>query len=133
MSEPVLTAEKIVTGMLELFSEPEAWTKGEYARDANGGAVMITSENAVCWCLVGGMSLVEFDLISSDDGRLRFTDDELTELGRLIEALTDVVDDHVEPDPLNNSLSVFNDSDNTTHDDILAVLREVDERLKAGA
>jgi hypothetical protein len=40
----------------ELLSAPEAWTKGYYANDKDGGMVYPESEEAVCWCLSGAIN-----------------------------------------------------------------------------
>ena len=36
----------------DLFSGPEKWTKGEWARDKEGRP---TCSNAFCWCLIGAI------------------------------------------------------------------------------
>lgn len=42
----------------ELFSKEENWTKGAYARNADGNAVLpINDPTAKCWCTVGAIQL----------------------------------------------------------------------------
>lgn len=40
------------------LDKPEHWTRGSFARDAKGNAVVATDPKATCWCLVGAF-LVE--------------------------------------------------------------------------
>ena len=37
------------------ISNPQHWTKGAFARDSNGMAVMELNEEAVCWCIMGAV------------------------------------------------------------------------------
>lgn len=37
----------------EVENDPSRWTQGECARDANGRHVIASSDEAVCWCLLG--------------------------------------------------------------------------------
>lgn len=39
----------------KLLETPKAWTKGTYARDADGNKVSSYDKNAVCWCLEGAI------------------------------------------------------------------------------
>ena len=39
----------------KLLQSPKAWTKGTYARDADGNKVSSYDKNAVCWCLQGAI------------------------------------------------------------------------------
>jgi hypothetical protein len=41
----------------KLFSNPEHWTKGCFARDSTGWS-SASIQSGVCWCLVGGISKV---------------------------------------------------------------------------
>jgi hypothetical protein len=44
--------------VMALLDSPEKWTKGEYARDANGKPCPAWSEDAICWCLEGACSSI---------------------------------------------------------------------------
>jgi hypothetical protein len=45
--------------VLELFEgHPERWTKGAFAKNANGDCRMTCDPEAVCFCLLGGLTLV---------------------------------------------------------------------------
>ena len=37
----------------ELLSDPEHWTRGAFARDAQGGEISPASPEAACWCIGG--------------------------------------------------------------------------------
>lgn len=39
----------------ELIADPERWTQGTYARDADGNRVYYDSPAAVCWCSQGAV------------------------------------------------------------------------------
>jgi len=38
-----------------LLSSEDKWTKGKSARNKDGGAANVQSNNAVCWCLTGAI------------------------------------------------------------------------------
>lgn len=44
-----------------LFADEAHWTAGEAARDKDGNAVGCTSEDAVRWCIVGGIDHVTIE------------------------------------------------------------------------
>lgn len=48
----------VLTGVRALIADPAHWTKGVYARAANGRETLHDSEDAVCWCLVGAIKKV---------------------------------------------------------------------------
>lgn len=41
--------------MHELFTGPEKWTQGTYARTRTGLSIGPECENAVCWCIEGAL------------------------------------------------------------------------------
>ena len=43
--------------LANLFSEPSRWTKEHYAKDSHGVSTFATADNAVCFCLLGGVRL----------------------------------------------------------------------------
>lgn len=49
--------EKFTT-IAELFADRSRWTQGEYARNGQGLAVPSQSADAVCFCLIGGITKV---------------------------------------------------------------------------
>ena len=82
-----------------LISEPNHWCKGNSAIDENGDPVSATSDRAVAWCLVGAIERV---------GN-----------GQLPRVLVMSV-------LLNTTgygpCEIFNDADDTTHDDVLRLI-----------
>ena len=83
----------------ELLADPKAWTKNALARNASGGECTPYAPGAVCWCLEGAMMRC---FCSASDER------------RLSRALNDLGFEKVS----------FNDSPNTTHADVLRVLKD---------
>ena len=57
---------RILTRALELFRNGEGWTKGEYARDANGNGTSPTTADyypsPVCFCSVGAIERAMHEL-----------------------------------------------------------------------
>ena len=39
----------------ELFDKPHKWTRQLYARKEDGHGITADSDEAVCWCLMGGI------------------------------------------------------------------------------
>ena len=83
----------------ELLAKPEHWTKGSYARDANGLPTEIFGPSAVSFCLIGALK------------KCCVLDGE-TILDSLIKARGF------------RSVADFNDRPNTTHDHVLSILKE---------
>lgn len=107
------TASDILQKARELISKPEAWTKGSFARDAEGRTVRdINDDRATCWCLLGAVSKSTRDLSMGNqeyrDARfcLRCAVGARCGLGDADSPLT---------------TASFNDDPHTTHADILAV------------
>jgi hypothetical protein len=89
-----------VEKMRELLSDPEHWTKEHFAKDASGfGLSFGDSPDAVYWCLLGSLEKV--------NGRSDETEDSF----RLL--FFDVI---------GRSPVGFNDSPDTSHEDVLAAL-----------
>ena len=57
----------------ELFDKPEKWTRMWYARDAYGTETTATAEDAVCWCLLGGLRLCYGEGTEQEDASARLT------------------------------------------------------------
>ena len=79
----------------KLLSDPKRWTKGYFARDANGIHVGYLSKDAVCWCQMGAGLKIGFN-VSSDN---------IKQLVARMFNHQDVVS--------------FNDAPETTHDDLM--------------
>lgn len=86
----------------ELFSSKKKWCKGQYARDKRGGAVGAYSEDAVRWCLFGGLQkcypntkvrnliLDEICILSSIENIVNYNDDDkrtFSDIKKLVEEL----------------------------------------------
>lgn len=53
-----MTVLEVLKATRELLSAPERWTKGRYARNADGSCVPPTAPGAVCFCLEGALCRV---------------------------------------------------------------------------
>lgn len=92
-----------------LLAEPSSWTKGKPARNAEGNRIAPTSDNAVCWCLLGAIY------------RITYYDHNLFTvicgiMNRLVNSL---------------GLSTYNDDPTTTHADILKLIDTAIEQQKS--
>ncbi len=88
----------------ELLEDPKRWTKGAFARDAKGDEVKDPGDpSAVCWCLVGAMSVV------------------YREGSRFVSAYERLKDIILEQ--TGQHMSSFNDAPETTHEDLMRIVR----------
>ena len=92
----------VLTKARDLISAPESWTKGQYARDASGEAVVPTSPAAVCFCSWGALDRAVGGMFTP----------KATEAVRLIIVGLEREDDY-------GALSRFNDALGTSHADVL--------------
>lgn len=83
----------------ELLADPASWTKGEFARNANGYPVLSRSNEACCWCLAGAVNVCY-------ENNLEIRDMLKTRLGTYI--------------------SIWNDAPERTHADVINLCRELD-------
>lgn len=97
---PKNAAQDTILRMWFLLRDPKRWTQGVFARDAKGSWVSYASDRAVCWCERGALGKIE--------GR------HLT--GPTAMALMATVP------TMRKSVVRFNDSRDTSHNDILAHL-----------
>lgn len=95
----------MIQPLYDLLKDPKHWTKGSYAKDAEGLPVSSASPDAVCWCLGGAISKVSDNI---EDANAYFN--------RLEEILTEMYDAE--------SIEEFNDDLKTTHADVLKVIEE---------
>lgn len=91
----------------ELLAVPERWTRGEFARRADGSPCGSKDPAAQCWCLVGAMCRLDDDPI------------------RGMEML-----DAIRAATRSDSASVWNDAPGRTHADVLALLDRVVQRME---
>lgn len=90
----------------ELLADPSRWTKGSYACDKNGKDTFFDSEKAVCFCLAGAVN----KCYSDRKDRIRVFHD-----------ITETVKKNGF-----SCIEAFNDSDRTTHQDVLELAKKLD-------
>ena len=100
----------MIEKMIETLAQAEAWTKGAFARTAKGRIIGPECKNAKCFCMEGAGLRVD---------RNGFFDAE-----HLIEAAVSELFQRRSP---YGSIPYFNDHPDTTHDDVLVVLRRARE------
>ncbi len=101
------TTKEILTEARSLITDPDNWTQGSYAKDAEGVAVSIWSNKATCWCALG--ALYSFN----EDALLDIPADTLNTL---------------RPHILSQGIVTFND--NHTHEEVLAAFDKAIEGCK---
>ena len=95
------------TPILDYLSDPTHWTKKSYARSANGFSCHAKDPAATCFCLMGALT-------------------KLSPPGRVIESMAKLENaiDTLPNKPAHLKTIVdFNDSDFTTHEKIVEVLK----------
>lgn len=85
----------------ELLANPENWTKGSFSRNAQGNYVAPRSNHATCWCLMGALMRCGVTELNS----------------AVIQKLNGKFE---------GNLARFNDAPDTTHADILTLLKSCD-------
>lgn len=89
----------------ELISDPERWTKGAFARNAQGASVSYRHDAATCFCSVGAVERAAFKDGVDDNQPISV-------------ALRALYRGKLYAIP---SIAAFNDRDDTTHGDVLAM------------
>lgn len=91
----------------ELLADPTSWTKHHPARDAKGQSTDARDPDAVCWCMAGAIFRTIGQTVQPllEDVVARRFPDRITH---------DVYDGYV----------AFNDHPDTTHAEVLSVLKE---------
>lgn len=93
-----------------LFDTPDKWTKGAFAREADGRAVTTINTRATCWCFMGGLERVCFERYHD-----RVVANVLYKIGATIGL---------------NSIPGWNDRATTTFEDVKAVIHGAIKTLK---
>lgn len=105
-----------LTSLLDLFRDPRKWIKKSDAKDEDHHNIDPTSEDAVCWCMIGGCQKIA-------SGK-RYED--------MIMALSaDLPPNHLPSTELVNlelKIVHWNDHPYRTHADVLAHIRKVISR-----
>lgn len=92
----------------DLITDPNKWTKRSFAKDSHGNSVSATSSRAVCFCSIGAL-----EHVSNGIG-----------YEKSLNILQSIA-------PLYTTVIVYNDSYNTTHDDILKLFDVAIEKAKS--
>ena len=110
MSERKKVVEVLVKAR-QILSKEENWTRGNYARDADGEPVYFDSSKAVCFCSIGAVAASALPKLP----------------GQYVVAL-EALEMVVEPMPI----IAFNDAESTSHKDVMAMFDLAIESLESG-
>lgn len=102
-----MTIKTDLQQMRDLLADPQRWTQRYCGRDANGEAVTVPADEAVCFCLMGAI----FQTQGTDSSQ------------HICE-----IEDHLNDSPLLEGVSYVRFNDTHTHAEVLALL---DERIAA--
>ncbi len=91
----------------ELLSDPNKWTKKCYARNERGESVVSDDESATCWCLYGALN------------KCYVRGEQWVEAHKRIENALRI-------ETGSERIVAFNDSEATTHEDLMRVLERAD-------
>ncbi len=106
----IIAAKETLQAAKELISTPEKWTKGQFAKNTNGGGVIAFSPDATCWSSLG--SLKRANVVLWESAAVYLTQ-------CLPAGFSDV--------------ELYNDDPNTTHADIMALFDHAIAKLEATA
>jgi hypothetical protein len=95
-----------------LLHSPAQWTQEAFARNKNGEVISANSPDATCWCLLGAMDKV----LRDNNARPAVAEAER------------IVRNVIRERTGNYWIDGFNDSEFTTHADVLALLDKAIER-----
>jgi len=96
----------------ELLADPTSWTQGGFARDIWGCGLPPRDEQAICWCIAGGIEKCYPNFEEKKEARkkiLRVIDPEIDPENRIL---------------LLNTIFDFNDK--STHEEVRKVLEQAD-------
>lgn len=120
--EKIETVRDFLVATRDVIADPEHWTQGTWARDADGESVDAFSPDAVRWCAVGAMEKVERTIGKVDP------DSELSGFilwGKSRKYLRKTVSE-LNIEKVGSSIHMYNDSH--SHDDVLRVLDQAIEK-----
>lgn len=110
------TPSQILRKARKLIADPEHWTQGSYAREAqNGASTTIASDRARCFCSIGALERAAFD---TSGYRLLWNPRQVGSYRAARACLFDALADIAPSFPVVVS---FNDDLDTTHADVLAL------------
>lgn len=106
----------VVLRAKEIIQKPENWTKGVAARDVAGNRIWVSSDKAVCYCMIGAIRKAQLELDPAhqiDPG-----DESFQKIKKILVSIIPKNFEH----PAN-----FNDK--SSHEEVLEVLRKTAEQL----
>jgi hypothetical protein len=107
-----VTPAEVLIAARNRIAEPERWTKGAYARDADGRRLSSSNHpSATCWCLLGALEAI--------DSYAR----ERLDAAYIIEDILD--------DISSASIALWNDDPRRTHSEVLSLLDDAIEIAKS--
>jgi hypothetical protein len=109
------TAHQVLKAARALIADPKHWTQGELARDADGNPEDEYQPEAVCFCSVGALMRAA-RVVGDDLNEARFG--AFTQVGNITLDLRGL------------TIVEFNDAEDTTHADVLAVFDKAIEATK---
>lgn len=115
------TANQVLDDMLVILAVPDHWTKGNMAKTLSGSSTDVFGDDAYCFCMLGARRKVIGargpDWAMGPRGSARIARD------RMVAAARTLFPDRMESGDQICGVSFFNDHPDTTHADVLAVLR----------
>ena len=106
----------ILSRALFLIKDPKNWTKDAEARDENNKAVLTSDPRAVKYCLLGALTKSAHDLkIPRERKQARITIEKI-----LVN----------EKPGYSQDISIFNDHEETTHEDVICVIQTAIQTAK---
>lgn len=97
----------ILTAARNILADPTAWTKGEFAKGKSGRAVSPFGPYATCFCAIGALQRAAGRELAKAD---RKTSNSYVDARAVLEAETP-----------RQIVTMFNDSPQTSHEDIIGV------------
>lgn len=111
-----MTKLEVFQKLLDLLKDPARWTQGKIAADSDGYNVNANSDNAIKWCLYGGLNKI---LGYGLDKYYNLEKEE--ELNSYI----DLIHEHL---PRGYTIPTFNDQHN--HEDIVKLIQDIINSLQ---
>lgn len=106
-----IKSSAIIAGVLKLFAAKSRWAKGFYAYDKDHKTCSSTGPEAVCYCLIGGVTKAAHDL-----GSIRYGD-----IQRALRFVNRAIAPNLHPDGV--STAVWNDAPERTIEEVRGVVR----------
>jgi len=96
----------------ELLADPARWTKRSFSRDKWGYQIHPRDEQAICWCIAGGIEKCYPDFEEKKEARKK---------------ILRVIDPEIDPEnAILLSETIINVNDSATHAELMKILEEAD-------